>query len=60
MGGLAVKAGATALMFLTVATPVGWVGLIVTAAALSMGTNYRIKENANSWYDGIMKWVVSW
>ncbi len=60
MGGLAVKAGTTALVFLTIATPAGWVGLIVTAAALSMGTNYLVKENANSWYSGIMEWVVSW
>jgi len=60
MGGLAVKTGATALVFLTVATPAGWVGLIVTAAALSMGTNYLVKENASSWYDGIMEWVIAW
>ena len=60
MGGLAVKAGAATLVFLTIATPAGWVGLIVTAAALSMGTNHLIKENASSWYDEIMEWVNSW
>ncbi len=56
----AVKVGARALMFLVVATPAGWVGLIVASAALSIGTNYLVKENSGSWYDDIMKWVNSW
>ena len=58
-GSLAVKAGLGLLM---VATPVGWVGLIVggvavagTAAAVSMGVNGLVKENSGSWYDSIMK-----
>jgi hypothetical protein len=49
-------------MFLMVATPVGWVGLIVggvavagTAAAASIGMNNAVKNNSGSWYDSIMK-----
>ncbi len=60
MGSIAAKAGTTALMFLTVATPVGWVGLIVVAAAASMGMNYLVKERSGGWYDEIMKLVNSW
>ncbi len=59
-GIIAVKAGTAALMFLTVATPVGWVGLIVMAAAASMGTNHVIKERSGGWYDEIMDWINSW
>ncbi|MCF6363006.1 MAG: hypothetical protein L3J88_06615 [Gammaproteobacteria bacterium] len=57
--GLAVKAGTAGLMFLTVATPVGWVGLIVTAAAVSLGMNHLVKERSGGWYDDLMKWVNS-
>lgn len=60
-GVLAVNAGASALGFLMVATPIGWVGLIVgglavagTAAAVSMGVNSAVKENSGSWYDSLM------
>jgi len=59
VGGLVVKAGAAALVFLTVATPVGWVGLIVTAAAVSMGMNSIVKEDAGDTYDSIMSWIGS-
>ncbi len=59
-GGLVVKAGAPALLFLTVATPIGWVGLIVVAAAASMGMNYLVKEGSGGIYDSIMEWVNSW
>jgi len=52
-GGAVVGAGVT---FLVIATPVGWVGLIVTAAAVSMGTNSIIKNNAGDVYDSIMGW----
>ncbi len=52
----------TALSFLIVATPVGWVGLIVggvavagTAAAASISVNNITKNNSGSWYDSIMK-----
>ena len=58
-GVIAVKAGAAALMFLTVATPVGWVGLIVTAAAASIITNDLVKGSSGSWYDKIMGQVNS-
>jgi len=40
--------------FLTLATPVGWVGLIVTAAAVSMLSNSVTKKNAGDVYDSIM------
>ncbi|WP_404338580.1 hypothetical protein [Pseudoalteromonas mariniglutinosa] len=59
-----VNAGATALTFLVVATPVGWVGLIVgglavagTAAAASITANNIVKEDAGGIYDFIMKQV---
>ncbi len=58
-GIIAVNAGTAALMFLTVATPVGWVGLIVVAAASSMVMNYAVKEKSGGWYDDIMNWLDS-
>jgi len=58
-GVIAVNAGTAALMFLTVATPVGWVGLIVVAAASSMVMNYAVKEKSGGWYDDIMDWLDS-
>ncbi|CAG21172.1 hypothetical protein PBPRA2800 [Photobacterium profundum SS9] len=61
-GTATVKAGGAALIFLMVATPVGWVGLIVggvavagTAAAASIVTNSIVKEDAGGIYDYIMK-----
>ena len=51
-GILTVKAG---VAFFVLATPVGWVGLIVTAAAASMGANYITKEKSGGVYDSIMK-----
>ncbi len=59
MGLIAAKAGTAALTFFVVATPIGWVGLIVTTAALSMGTNHLVKENSSGWYDKIMERVNS-
>lgn len=60
-GSIAVKAGLGLLM---VATPVGWVGLIVggvavagSAAAVSMGMNSVVKNNSGGVYDSIMKWI---
>jgi len=50
------KAG---VAFFVVATPVGWVGLIVVAAATALGTNYIVKEKSGGWYDDIMDWVSS-
>ena len=59
-GSLAVKAGLGLLM---VATPVGWVGLIVggvavagAAAATSMATNYAVKKDAGDLYDSMISW----
>jgi len=66
-GTMAVNAGAAALTFLMVATPVGWVGLIVggvavagVAAATSMGVNQVVKEDAGGIYDSVMQLVSSW
>jgi len=56
-GGAAAYAGGAALTFLTVATPVGWVGLIVVVAAASMGANYIVKEESGGVYDSIMEWI---
>ncbi len=53
-GTLVIKAG---IVFVVVATPAGWVGLIVTAAAASMGANYIVKEEGGGIYDSIMKWL---
>ncbi len=58
-GIIAVKAGTAALMFVTVATPVGWIGLIVTAATASMMANSFLQKNSGDWYDQIMEWVNS-
>ncbi|MCK5231565.1 MAG: hypothetical protein KAR13_14930 [Desulfobulbaceae bacterium] len=59
---IAVNVGSAALGFLMVATPIGWVGLVVgglavagSAAAVSMGVNDVVKENSGSWYDSLMK-----
>lgn len=54
--------GAAALGFLVVATPIGWVGLVVggvvvagAAAATSIGFNNAMKNNSGAWYDSIME-----
>ncbi len=59
-----VNAGGAALTFLMVATPVGWVGLIVgglavagTAAVTSITVNNIVKKDARGIYDFIMKQV---
>jgi len=59
-GVIAVNAGAAALTFFAIATPVGWVGLIVTAAAASLYMNSKIKENSGGWFDEIMERINSW
>lgn len=66
-GSITVGAGSAALSslgLLIVATPVGWVGLIIgglavagTAAAASIGMNSLVKDNSGSWYDAIMDWI---
>ncbi|WP_255550361.1 hypothetical protein [Moritella sp. 28] len=65
-GTAVVNAGSAALGFLMVATPIGWVGLIIggvavvgvavvgVAAAASIGMNNAITENSGGWYDSIM------
>lgn len=63
-GTATVKAGMATLSLIMVATPIGWVGLIVggiavagTAAAASLGANHIVKQDAGSIYDSIMKFV---
>lgn len=64
VGSALVKVGAAAVGFVTVATPVGWVGLIVggvavagTAAVGSMAVNGYLKSNAGGLYDSLMGWL---
>jgi len=64
IGTVAVNMGGAALGFLMIATPIGWVGLIVggvavagVAAAASVGMNSYAKENSGDLYDDIMKWI---
>ncbi len=63
-GTAVVNTGSAALGFLMVATPVGWVGLIIgglavagIAAAASIGMNSAVKENSGGWYDSIMNFL---
>ncbi|PCI49228.1 MAG: hypothetical protein COB43_06740 [Oceanospirillales bacterium] len=63
-GTVAVNAGVAALTLLIVATPVGWVGLLVggaavaaSAAGASMWINGQVKENGGDWYDRIMNGI---
>jgi hypothetical protein len=60
-GTAVVNVGGAALGFLMVATPVGWVGLIVggiavagVAAYSSIRVNSTFKDNGGAWYDSIM------
>ena len=60
-GGLAINAGSAALGLLVVATPIGWVGLLIggvavagTAAGISIAANDLTKSNASDVYDYIM------
>ena len=64
VGTLAVNAGVAALGLLVVATPVGWVGLVVgglavagTAAATSIAINNYTKNNSGNVYDNILNWL---
>ncbi len=61
VGTTVVNTGIAALGFLMVATPIGWVGLIVggvavasVAATASIGMNSVVKEDAGGVYDSIM------
>lgn len=65
-GILAVNAGTAALGLLMVATPIGWVGLIIggvavagTAAAASITTNNIVKSKSGGLYDQIMRGLSS-
>lgn len=62
-GLITLKAG---LALLLIASPAGWIGLIVggalvagTAAAASIGMNSYTKNNSGSLYDSIMDWFSS-
>jgi hypothetical protein len=52
--GLSAGLGVAAIMFITVATPVGWVILIAGTSGAALGVDYITKQNAGDWYDGIM------
>ncbi len=61
---ITVNAGSAVLGFLMVATPIGWMGLIVggvviagAAAAVSLGANSYVSRNAGDAYNDIMKWL---
>lgn len=61
IGSGVVKAG---LGLLIVATPIGWVGIVVGGVAIagvtavaSMTVNNSIKANSGSWYDSLMNWM---
>jgi hypothetical protein len=63
-GTAVVNAGAAALGILVVATPIGWVGLVVgglavagTAAVTSIAMNNYAKDNSGGLYDDIMNWI---
>jgi len=63
-GTVAVNVGSSTLAFLMMATPIGWVGLIVggvavagVAAATSIVANYQTKKVSGGVYDDIMKWI---
>ncbi|WP_281555873.1 hypothetical protein [Thalassomonas sp. RHCl1] len=65
-GTLAINGGSSALSLLMMATPIGWVGLVIggalvvgAAAGASMGANYIVTQDAGSIYDTIMEWVTS-
>lgn len=61
-GAAVINAGSAALGFFVMATPVGWVGLVIgglvvagSAAAASIAMNNTVKNNSGEWYDSIMK-----
>jgi len=61
-----VNIGGAALTFLVVATPIGWIGLIVggvvvagSAAGAAIWMNNQVKENSGGVYDSIMKLIDS-
>ncbi|MCP4487603.1 MAG: hypothetical protein GY820_09860 [Gammaproteobacteria bacterium] len=61
---IAVNAGSAVLGFMIVATPIGWVGLIIgglavtgVAAGASMSVNNLVKGDAGRVYDSILKLI---
>jgi hypothetical protein len=63
-GVAAINVGSVALGFLMVATPIGWVGLIIggiavagVAAGASMGMNSLVGNTSGGVYDYIMDWI---
>ncbi|KAB7619610.1 hypothetical protein F3N43_13250 [Alkalilimnicola sp. S0819] len=63
-GGMTAKAGSMALGLLVMATPIGWVGLLVGGAVVVGATatttivvNGKVRDGAGSWYDAIMRGV---
>lgn len=63
-GVVAVDVGTAALTLLIVATPIGWVGLVIggvtvaaSAASASIWANGQVKSNSGNWYDAIMNWL---
>ena len=63
-GTTTVNVGTSALTFLMVATPVGWVGLIIggavvagVAAGASLVINNEVKNNSGAIYDAIINWT---
>lgn len=65
-GASVVNAGSTVLGFLMIATPVGWVGLIIGGAAVisiaatsSIALNNYTKKNSGEWYDKLLKLINS-
>lgn len=62
----AVNVGGAALGFLMVATPIGWVGLIIggvvvagVAATASLTVNNIVKDDAGGIFDNLMKRITS-
>jgi len=60
-GTAVINAGSYGLSLLMVATPIGWVGLVLggafvvgAAAGASIGANLALQENSGDWYDSIM------
>ncbi len=63
-GIISANVGTATLGFLMVATPIGWVGLIIggvavagIAAGASVGMNHAVSTSSGDWYDAIMKFI---
>ncbi|MDH3327168.1 MAG: hypothetical protein OEM38_10680, partial [Gammaproteobacteria bacterium] len=65
-GSLVASWGVSALTFTLVATPIGWVGLIIggaivvgASASASIYANSELKDNSGNWYDAIQNSIKS-